>query len=99
MSGGVSYFLDLDASRVNDEMVEIEPLDADDREFLHDIVGRHAAETGSKIAAGLLSGWDRSVERFGKVMPRDYKRVLEAAKAAADSGADVDEAIMAAAHG
>ena len=32
-------------------------------------------------------------------MPRDYKRVLEAAKAAADTGADVDEAIMAAAHG
>ena len=37
--------------------------------------------------------------RFGKVMPRDYKRVLEAAKVAADAGEDVDEAIMAAAHG
>jgi glutamate synthase (NADPH/NADH) large chain len=99
MSGGIAFFLDLDPSRVNGEMVDVEPLDADDREFLHDIVSRHAAETGSKIAAGLLSDWDRAVERFGKIMPRDYKRVLEAAKAAADSGADVDEAIMAAAHG
>ena len=34
-----------------------------------------------------------------KVMPRDYKRVLEAAKAAEETGSDVDEAIMAAAHG
>jgi glutamate synthase (NADPH/NADH) large chain len=99
MSGGLAFFLDLDPSRVNGEMVDIEPLDADDREFLHDIVSRHAAETGSKVAAGLLSEWERAVERFGKIMPRDYKRVLEAAKAAADAGADVDEAIMAAAHG
>jgi glutamate synthase (NADPH/NADH) large chain len=39
------------------------------------------------------------VSRFAKVMPRDYKRVLEAAKAAEDAGENVDEAIMAASHG
>jgi glutamate synthase (NADPH/NADH) large chain len=99
MSGGVAYFLDLDHTRVNGDMVEVEPLDDDDRGFLRDAVGRHAAETGSTVAAGLLADWDRSLERFGKIMPRDYKRVLEAAKAAADAGHDVDEAIMAAAHG
>jgi glutamate synthase (NADPH/NADH) large chain len=51
------------------------------------------------VAADLLRDWDRSVVRFSKVMPRDYKRVLSAARTAADVGADVDEAIMAAAHG
>jgi glutamate synthase (NADPH) large chain len=99
MSGGIAYFLDLNTSRVNVEMVDLDDLDDEDRSFLHDIVGRHAAETGSVVATGLLAAWDRSLARFGKVMPRDYKRVLEAAKAAADDGRDVDEAIMAAAHG
>jgi glutamate synthase (NADPH) large chain len=99
MSGGIAYFLDLDESRVNLDMVDLDVLDDDDRSFLRDIVGRHAAETGSTVAASLLAGWDRAVARFGKVMPRDYRRVLEAAKAAAADGRDVDEAIMAAAHG
>jgi glutamate synthase (NADPH/NADH) large chain len=99
MSGGVGYFLDLPESKVNPEMVELEPLDDDDRATLHELVSRHAAETGSTRAAALLSQWEASLTRFVKVMPRDYKRVLEAAKAAEDEGKNVDEAIMAAAHG
>jgi glutamate synthase (NADPH/NADH) large chain len=99
MSGGIAYFLDLDSSRVNVEMVDLDQLDDDDESFLRDVVARHAAETGSAIAAALLTDWHGSLARFGKIMPRDYKRVLEAAKAAADAGANVDEAIMAAAHG
>ena len=47
----------------------------------------------------LLQRWHSEVRRFKKVMPRDYKRVLEAARIAEESGLDVDEAIMAAAHG
>jgi glutamate synthase (NADPH/NADH) large chain len=99
MSGGIAYFLDLDTSRVNLDMVDLDELDDDDRKFLREIVSRHAGETGSTVAAGLLADWSEAVGRFGKVMPRDYKRVLEAAKTAADSGKDVDEAIMAASHG
>ncbi len=99
MSGGIAYFLDLDRSRVNPEMVDLDTMDDDDAEFLRDLVGRHGIETGSAVVADLLRDWDRSVVRFSKVMPRDYKRVLSAAQTAADVGADVDEAIMAAAHG
>jgi glutamate synthase (NADPH/NADH) large chain len=99
MSGGIAYFLDLDRSRVNPEMVDLDTMVDDDAEFLRDLVGRHGIETGSAVAADLLRDWDRSVVRFSKVMPRDYKRVLSAAQTAADVGADVDEAIMAAAHG
>ncbi|MBV9486807.1 MAG: glutamate synthase subunit alpha, partial [Frankiaceae bacterium] len=99
MSGGVAYFLDLNLARVNSEMVDLEPLGDDDRAFLREVVSKHASETGSTVAASLLSDWETSVGRFSKIMPRDYKRVLEAAKAAEDAGIDVDEAIMAAAHG
>jgi glutamate synthase (NADPH/NADH) large chain len=99
MSGGVAYVLDLAEQRLNREMVDLDPLDDDDRTFLREIVTRHAAETASTVAAALLSDWDRAVERFAKVMPRDFKRVLEAAQAAQSRGVDVDEAIMAAAHG
>jgi glutamate synthase (NADPH/NADH) large chain len=99
MSGGIAYFLDLDRSRLNPDMVDLDVIDDDDREFLRLIISRHAAETGSAVALGLLTDWDRAVTRISKVMPRDYKRVLHAAKAAADAGIDVDTAIMAAAHG
>jgi glutamate synthase (NADPH/NADH) large chain len=99
MSGGIAYVLDLEESRVNLDMVDLEPLDDDDHSTLRELVGRHAAETGSTVAAALLAGWEDAVARFGKIMPRDYKRVLQAAKAAEVAGRDVDEAIMAAAHG
>ncbi len=99
MSGGIAYVLDLQPQRVNPEMVELETLTADDRRFVHDLVSRHAEETGSTVAAKLLAEWDSSVERFSKIMPRDYKRVLAAMAAAEAEGRDVDEAVMAAAQG
>jgi glutamate synthase (NADPH/NADH) large chain len=99
MSGGVAYVLDLDRGRVNTEMVDLDPLDDDDRAFLRDAVERHHAETESAVARTLLADWDVSVERFGKVMPKDYKRVLQAREAAERDGRDVNEAIMEAAHG
>jgi glutamate synthase (NADPH/NADH) large chain len=98
MSGGVAYVLDLSERRVNSEMVDLDPVDpADDAKFLRDVVERHYAETGSAVAARLLSDWDPS--RFTKVMPKDYKRVLSAASQAEREGRDVNEAVMAAAHG
>ncbi|HEU0086434.1 MAG TPA: glutamate synthase large subunit, partial [Pseudonocardiaceae bacterium] len=107
MSGGIGYVLDLDrgadgislADRVNREMVDLDPLDDEDREFLAEVVARHHAETGSAVAHGLLADWDAAVERFGKVMPKDYKRVLAAQAAAERDGRDINEAIMDAAHG
>jgi glutamate synthase (NADPH/NADH) large chain len=99
MSGGIAYVLDLVADRVNPEMVELEALTDEDREFLRSVVVRHVAETGSAVAEKLLAEWDLAVERFSKVMPRDYKRVLEARAKAEAEGRDVDEAVMTAAHG
>ncbi|WP_169978335.1 glutamate synthase large subunit [Microbispora sp. H10836] len=99
MSGGVAYALDLRPERVNREMVELEALDDEDAEFLREIVDRHFAETGSTVAKALLADWDTALGRFSKVMPSDYKRVLLARAAAEAEGRDIDEAVMAAAHG
>jgi glutamate synthase (NADPH/NADH) large chain len=99
MSGGIAYVLDLPRHRVNHEMVDIDPLDDEDRAFLRDVVERHFAETESAVALTLLTDWDDTLSRIGKVMPKDYKRVLRARAAAERDGRDVNEAIMEAAHG
>jgi len=97
MSGGIAYALDLPEIRVNMEMVDLDPLDEADVKFLRVVVERHHELTGSAVAARLLAGWDP--RRFTKVMPKDYKRVLSAASQAERDGRDVNEAVMAAAHG
>ncbi len=79
MSGGIAYVWDPDDAfpqRVNPEMVDLDPLDESDVEFLHDRVSRHYEETDSAVAERLLARWDDAVDEFVKVMPRDYKRVL-----------------------
>ena len=102
MSGGIAFVYDPDDTffrRLNGEMVELEPVDTDDGEWLRGTLRSHAQATGSRVAAALLDRWHTEMRRFKKVMPRDYKRVLEAARIAEENGLDVDAAIMAAAHG
>jgi len=86
-------------TRLNREMVDLDDLDEDDADFLRSTIRRHADETGSPVARGMLSDWHHEIDRFCKVMPQDFKRVLEAARVAEERGINVDEAIMAAAHG
>ncbi len=97
MSGGLAYVLDLPEIRVNMEMVDLDQLEEDDAKFVREVVERHYAETGSAVAARLLADWEPG--RLTKVMPKDYKRVLSAASQAEREGRDVNEAVMAAAHG
>jgi glutamate synthase (NADPH/NADH) large chain len=103
MSGGIAYVLDLSQIRVNMEMVDLDQVDPEEAgdqsegKFLREVVERHHAETGSAVAARLLADWDPG--RFTKVMPKDYKRVLSAASQAEREGRDINEAVMAAAHG
>jgi glutamate synthase (NADPH/NADH) large chain len=99
MSGGIAYVFDLQAVRVNPDMVDLDPLDDDDAAFLRTAVERHFEETGSPVASVVLAAWQNSRERFTKVMPKDYKRVLAAMAAAREAGESVDDAVMAASHG
>ena len=96
MSGGIAYVLDVDGrfrSRLNEEMVALEELDADDRAFLHDVVTRHRELTGSAVADRLLASWATSVSRFRKVMPTDYKRVLTVMQQAEADGLDEQQTL------
>ncbi len=99
MSGGIAYLLDPHQGRVNLEMADLDPLDDEDAAFVLGLLQRHHAETGSAVAAGLLADWASALGRFRKVMPKDYKRVLAAARRAERDGLDVNEAVMAASHG
>ena len=102
MSGGVGYVLDLDPALVNPELVDIEPMTAEHAEVLvRDPDRAPAADRlgGGGRAAGRPRGAPGPVlARFSVIMPRDYQRVLQATSRARAAGADVDEAIMAAAR-
>jgi len=98
MSGGMAFVYDPEGvfpNRVNREMVLVEEPNGEDRSWLRDLLVRHQAETGSAVAERLVSNWESEAGHFVKVMPTDYKRVLEAAAAARASGHDEVAAIMA----
>ena len=84
MSGGTAFVLD-DAgtfqSRCNTGMVELEPVTAkDDKQLLHGLIAKHFMYTGSRKAKQVLDAFEAILPKFVKVMPVDYKRVLEERK-------------------
>jgi glutamate synthase (ferredoxin) len=102
MSGGLAFVLDEAGDfkrRCNLGMVDLEALvDTDDVELVKDLLARHIRYTQSPVAARLLVDWERSQQKFVKVIPQDYKRVMAAIKKAQESGTSVDDAVMASAH-
>jgi glutamate synthase domain-containing protein 2/glutamate synthase domain-containing protein 1/glutamate synthase domain-containing protein 3 len=86
MSGGIAYVLDeagTFAARCNTDLVEIEPVEPGDALELHELVEEHHLRTLSTVAARVLAEWDALLGSWRKVMPRDYKRVLEERSSAA----------------
>ncbi len=58
-------------------MVDLDPVETDrDRAELLDLIEQHHAATGSEVAERVLAAWPEILDKFVKVMPRDYKRVL-----------------------
>ena len=101
MSGGIAWVYDEDglfATRCNTELVALEPLpsDAEDVAEVRSLLARHLALTGSVRAADLLARWEEVAARFVRVVPNDYRRVLEAQARMAATGLDPEEAAMAA---
>ena len=97
MSGGIAYVVDLNVENVNSEMVELESLDDNDKEFLSSILKDYLEETDSPLAKQLLN--DKDFKKFTKVMPREYKRVLLAQAKAKKDGTDPMEAVMEVSRG
>jgi len=80
MSGGIAYVYDRDnrfKGRCNTELVDLDPLDEADEVEVKALIAEHAARTGSLRGRNVLASWERESQRFVKVMPRDYKRVLQ----------------------
>jgi glutamate synthase (NADPH/NADH) large chain len=94
MSGGIAYVLDLAPQRVNLDMVALEPLGPDDQQWLEGVLRRHAEETGSPVAEDLLASGAEAMARFSKVMPTDYRRILDIQDDARAKGLDPIEAVM-----
>src|SRR5882724_2167711 len=99
MSGGIAFVLDEDGSfknRCNFETVSLERLAERDLQEVEEMLKRHAVYTRSARAWQLLALWQETAPKFVKVMPRDYRRVLEAIEEAEAKGLVGDEALMAA---
>ena len=107
MSGGVAYILDESGEggaagggfeRVcNKEMVQLFPLsDPDEAAAIRRLLERHVEYTASTRAQALLDDWQTTVSRFIRVVPNDYRRVIEAQARMRQRGLSQDEAEMAA---
>ena len=81
MSGGIAFVYDPDDDfhiRFNDGMADLEPVvSKDDISTLKGLVEEHHNHTGSIPASRMLADWDAALSKFKKIMPRDYRRVLE----------------------
>lgn len=90
MSGGVAYVLDEQDQfrmRCNLEMVELEAVESqEDIDELKGFIQNHAQFTQSDVAKRILDQWTKFLPKFVKVMPVDYKRVLEEMKVAKKKG-------------
>ena len=100
MSGGIAYVIDWAGdfkTRCNLEMVDLEPLaDPDEVAEVKQLIRTHAELTFSLLAYRVLADWEVAQSHFVRVIPRDYKRMLQALKEVEAAGLSGDQAIMAA---
>jgi glutamate synthase (ferredoxin) len=100
MSGGIAYVLDEGGGFekvLNREMVDSESLtDPAEIARVRGLVERHVELTGSTLGRRLLDGWQKAAARFVRVVPNDYRRVLEAQARMRAKGLSPEEAEMAA---
>jgi glutamate synthase (ferredoxin) len=100
MSGGIVYVLDEEGTfdrRCSAEMIQLTRVeDAEEIEWLKSAVFRHAEYTGSTRATQILLSWEEFVIKFVRVIPDEYKRVIEAQQRLTRTGLTAEEAEMAA---
>ncbi len=84
MSGGIAYVYDSQRrfpELCNPGMVELETVDDnEEQQWLHQFISRHQQYTGSALAAQQLDDWETTLTMFVKVMPIEYRMVLEQIK-------------------
>ena len=94
MSGGIAFVNDADGDfhiRFNDGLADLEPVVEDeDIATLKGMIEEHYRHTGSGPAAKILADWDSALSKFKKIMPRDYRRVLEERKQRGSAGRELE---------
>jgi glutamate synthase (ferredoxin) len=99
MSGGVAYVVDGDGqfdSRCNKQMVALGAAQDSEIPLVKRMIERHAELTGSTLARRLLERWADTATRIVRVMPNDYRRMLDAQARMRAKGLPPEEAEMAA---
>ncbi|MFD2875393.1 glutamate synthase large subunit [Paenibacillus rhizoplanae] len=100
MSGGIAYVYDPDntfVKRCNLEMVLLERVEeADESAELHALISRHTELTDSNVGRAILDSWAEALPRFARVIPKDYKRMLEQIRKVEQNGLTGEAALMAA---
>ena len=102
MSGGTAYIFDprgIFPSQCNQEMVFLEKVSKNDEPVLETLISNHHQMTASTLAQEILSSWVENKNKFVKVMPKDYKRVLDVIKTAQSKGMTEEDAMMEAMNG
>ena len=84
MSGGIAYVLDENKdfkNKCNLEMVGLEKItNKNEKEWLKNLLLEHYNFTNSEIAKRLLNIWEKTLSSIIKVMPKEYKLILEQKK-------------------
>lgn len=96
MSGGVVYVLDFDDRFCNHAMVDIDELIGEEQEEVRQMIIKHVKYTKSPLGSSILENWERDIRRFTKIIPRDYKRMIQTIEKAHASGLVEEKAIMVA---
>jgi glutamate synthase (NADPH) large chain len=97
MSGGVAYILDFDEIYCNKSMVLLESLESEEEMTeIKGMIEKHVEYTGSPLGRKVLNNWLSYAQRFTKVIPKDYKRMLQNIDKAHKAGLNGEEALMVA---
>ncbi|KAK6462094.1 glutamate synthase [Scheffersomyces coipomensis] len=88
MCGGIAYVLDMAQdfnTKINTNTVELSQVtDPSEVAFLRGLIEDHRHYTNSEVADRILNDFNRILPRFVKVLPWDYKKVLEKEKQKAE---------------
>ena len=100
MSGGVAYVLDIKgdfADKCNQAMVDLDKIESlEEIKQIKEMISKHIDFTGSKYARKILKNWNDYQDKFVRVMPKDYKRMIDAIERYQNDGLSRDKALMAA---
>jgi len=83
MSGGIAYVYDMEKNfkdRCNYEMIELQAVTDEDKDVIYSLLRNHVLYTSSRKGKLILENIDSEIKNFVKVMPLEFKRILEQKK-------------------